>query len=80
MGLSNTFATLPGIIGVAATGFIVQATGSFAAAFYLRGHALAQKARLAVLTGFGRSIPHQFDFLGVELVGRPAADSGKPEA
>jgi ACS family sodium-dependent inorganic phosphate cotransporter len=35
MGLSNTFATLPGIIGVAATGFIVEATGSFAAAFYL---------------------------------------------
>ncbi|HTT76283.1 MAG TPA: ACS family MFS transporter [Candidatus Binataceae bacterium] len=35
MGLSNTFATLPGIIGVAATGFIVETTGSFAAAFYL---------------------------------------------
>jgi ACS family sodium-dependent inorganic phosphate cotransporter len=35
MGISNTFATLPGIIGVAATGFIVQATGSFAGAFYL---------------------------------------------
>jgi ACS family sodium-dependent inorganic phosphate cotransporter len=35
MGLSNTFATLPGIIGVAATGFILEATGSFAAAFYL---------------------------------------------
>jgi ACS family sodium-dependent inorganic phosphate cotransporter len=35
MGLSNTFATLPGIIGVAATGFILEKTGSFAAAFYL---------------------------------------------
>lgn len=35
MGLSNTFATLPGIIGVAATGFILEATGSFAGAFYL---------------------------------------------
>jgi ACS family sodium-dependent inorganic phosphate cotransporter len=35
MGLSNTFATLPGIIGVAATGFILQATGSFSAVFYL---------------------------------------------
>lgn len=35
MGLSNTFATLPGIIGVAATGFVLQATGSFAAIFYL---------------------------------------------
>ncbi|MGH7932164.1 MAG: ACS family MFS transporter [Candidatus Binataceae bacterium] len=35
MGLSNTFAQLPGIIGVALTGFIVQATHSFAGAFYL---------------------------------------------
>jgi MFS transporter, ACS family, solute carrier family 17 (sodium-dependent inorganic phosphate cotransporter), other len=35
MGLSNTFATLPGIVGVAATGFIVQTTGSFGAVFYL---------------------------------------------
>jgi ACS family sodium-dependent inorganic phosphate cotransporter len=35
MGISNTAATLPGIIGVAATGFILQATNSFSAAFYL---------------------------------------------
>jgi MFS family permease len=35
MGISNTAAQLPGIIGVAATGFIVQTTGSFGAAFYL---------------------------------------------
>jgi MFS transporter, ACS family, solute carrier family 17 (sodium-dependent inorganic phosphate cotransporter), other len=35
MGISNTIATLPGIIGVAAAGFILQATGSFAAVFYL---------------------------------------------
>lgn len=35
MGLSNTAATIPGIIGVAATGFIWQATGSFAPVFYL---------------------------------------------
>jgi ACS family sodium-dependent inorganic phosphate cotransporter len=35
MGLSNTFAQLPGIIGVALTGFIVKLTHSFAAAFYL---------------------------------------------
>jgi ACS family sodium-dependent inorganic phosphate cotransporter len=35
MGLSNTFATLPGIVGVAATGFILEATGSFSATFYL---------------------------------------------
>ena len=35
MGLSNTVATVPGIIGVAAAGFIVQATGSFSSIFYL---------------------------------------------
>jgi len=35
MGLSNTAATLPGIVGVAATGFIVEATKSFSAAFFL---------------------------------------------
>jgi ACS family sodium-dependent inorganic phosphate cotransporter len=35
MGISNTFATLPGIIGVALTGFVVQATGSFSGVFYL---------------------------------------------
>ena len=35
MGISNTFATVPGIIGVAATGMIVQATRSFSAVFYL---------------------------------------------
>jgi ACS family sodium-dependent inorganic phosphate cotransporter len=35
MGLSNTFAQLPGIVGVALTGFIVKATHSFAGAFYL---------------------------------------------
>jgi ACS family sodium-dependent inorganic phosphate cotransporter len=35
MGLSNTFAQLPGIVGVALTGFIVNLTHSFAAAFYL---------------------------------------------
>jgi ACS family sodium-dependent inorganic phosphate cotransporter len=35
MGLSNTFATIPGIIGVAATGFILQRTDSFSAVFYI---------------------------------------------
>jgi ACS family sodium-dependent inorganic phosphate cotransporter len=35
MGISNTAATLPGIIGVAATGFILELTGSFAAIFYI---------------------------------------------
>ncbi len=35
MGISNTIATIPGIIGVAATGLIVQTTQSFSAVFYL---------------------------------------------
>ncbi|HLX37831.1 MAG TPA: ACS family MFS transporter [Candidatus Binataceae bacterium] len=35
MGISNTVATVPGIIGVAATGFVLRATGSFSAVFYL---------------------------------------------
>lgn len=34
-GISNTFATLPGIIGVYATGWLVDRTGSFGAPFFL---------------------------------------------
>lgn len=34
-GISNTFATLPGIIGVALTGYLVDITGTYASAFYL---------------------------------------------
>lgn len=35
MGISNTVATIPGIIGVAAAGLILQTTRSFSAVFYL---------------------------------------------
>jgi MFS transporter, ACS family, solute carrier family 17 (sodium-dependent inorganic phosphate cotransporter), other len=35
MGISNTAATVPGIVGVAATGLILGVTGSFSAVFYL---------------------------------------------
>jgi ACS family sodium-dependent inorganic phosphate cotransporter len=35
MGISNTIATVPGIVGVAIAGFIVQATNSFSAVFFL---------------------------------------------
>jgi len=35
MGLSNTIATVPGIIGVAIAGLIVQVTHSFAGVFYM---------------------------------------------
>lgn len=53
MGLSNTFATIPGIIGVAATGFILQATGSFAAVFYLIAlvYAVGMIAYVAMASG-----------------------------
>jgi len=34
-GVSNTFATLPGIVGVAATGWLVDRTGTYAAGFAL---------------------------------------------
>ncbi|HVN91877.1 MAG TPA: ACS family MFS transporter [Candidatus Binataceae bacterium] len=53
MGLSNTFATLPGIIGVAATGFILEATGSFSAVFYLIAmvYAVGALAYVAMASG-----------------------------
>jgi ACS family sodium-dependent inorganic phosphate cotransporter len=35
MGISNTIATLPGVFGVAATGWLIQVTGTYAAAFLL---------------------------------------------
>jgi ACS family sodium-dependent inorganic phosphate cotransporter len=34
-GISNTFATLPGIAGVFLTGWLVDRTGSFAAPFFV---------------------------------------------
>ena len=34
-GISNTFATIPGIVGVVLTGYLVDVTGTFASAFYL---------------------------------------------
>jgi ACS family sodium-dependent inorganic phosphate cotransporter len=35
MGITNTFGTIPGIIGVAVTGLLVDLTGTYAAAFVL---------------------------------------------
>ncbi len=37
MGITNTFATIPGIIGVTVSGFILQATGSWALVFQVAG-------------------------------------------
>jgi ACS family sodium-dependent inorganic phosphate cotransporter len=35
VGFSNTIGTIPGIVGVAVTGWLVDATGTYAAAFVL---------------------------------------------
>lgn len=48
MGLSNTIAAIPGIVGVAAAGFIWRSTGSFAAVFYV-----IAAVYLAGLAGYG---------------------------
>ena len=37
MGLTNTFGTIPGIIGVTVTGYILQVTGSWALVFQVAG-------------------------------------------
>lgn len=34
-GISNTFGTIPGIVGVAVTGWLVERSGSYASAFLL---------------------------------------------
>lgn len=46
MGFSNTFATIPGIVGVAITGWLVDTTGTYTAAFVLT----------AVVSGIGALI------------------------
>jgi ACS family sodium-dependent inorganic phosphate cotransporter len=35
MGVTNTVATVPGIVGVAVTGWLVETTGSYSSAFIL---------------------------------------------
>ena len=37
MGITNTFATVPGIIGVTVSGYILEATGSWALVFQVAG-------------------------------------------
>jgi ACS family sodium-dependent inorganic phosphate cotransporter len=48
-GFSNTFATIPGIVGVAATGWLVDVTGTYSAAFVLTA---AVSAAGALIFGF----------------------------
>jgi len=55
-GISNTAATIPGIIGVALTGFLVDRTGTYAAAFYLTAAVLLSGWVLYMLLGTGKQI------------------------
>jgi MFS transporter, ACS family, solute carrier family 17 (sodium-dependent inorganic phosphate cotransporter), other len=55
MGISNTIATLPGVFGVVATGWLVQVSGTYAAAFLLAA-SLAIAASLVYLR-YGRTEP-----------------------
>lgn len=53
MGITNTVATLPGIVGVALTGWLIDASGTYAAAFALAAavNLIGSLAWLAFATG-----------------------------
>ena len=53
-GISNTFATVPGIIGVAATGWLVDRTGSFNAPFIVTAAIAAAGALVFLKFGSGK--------------------------
>jgi ACS family sodium-dependent inorganic phosphate cotransporter len=53
-GISNTFATIPGIIGVAVTGWLVERTGSYTAPFILTAAVGAVGALVFLTFGSGR--------------------------
>jgi ACS family sodium-dependent inorganic phosphate cotransporter len=55
-GISNTAATIPGIVGVALTGFLVDRTGTYAAAFYLTAAVLLFGWVIYLLFGTGKQI------------------------
>lgn len=55
-GISNTAATVPGIIGVALTGFMVDQTGTFASAFYLTAGILVFGWVIYLIFGSGERI------------------------
>ena len=55
MGFSNTFATIPGIVGVAATGWLVDVTGTYTAAFALAAGVSATGAVIFMM--FGKAEP-----------------------
>ncbi len=53
-GISNTVATLPGIVGVYATGWLVDRTGSFGAPFYLTAGIALLGAVVYLIFGSGQ--------------------------
>jgi MFS transporter, ACS family, solute carrier family 17 (sodium-dependent inorganic phosphate cotransporter), other len=53
-GISNTFATLPGIVGVFVTGWLIDRTGSFAAPFVLASGVAALGALMYLVLGSGK--------------------------
>ena len=55
-GISNTAGTIPGIIGVALTGFLVDQTGSYASAFYVTAGVYFVGLLIYLAMGTGRKI------------------------
>lgn len=55
-GISNTAGTIPGIIGVALTGVLVDATGSYASAFYVTAGIYLAGLLVYLLFGTGKKI------------------------
>lgn len=53
-GISNTFATVPGIIGVAVTGWLVQRTGTYTAPFVVTAAVAVAGALVFLKFGSGR--------------------------
>jgi ACS family sodium-dependent inorganic phosphate cotransporter len=53
-GISNTFATVPGIIGVAVTGWLVDRTGAYSAPFVVTAAVAVAGALVFLRFGSGR--------------------------
>jgi ACS family sodium-dependent inorganic phosphate cotransporter len=53
-GISNTFATIPGIVGVAVTGWLVERTGSYTAPFVVTASVAVAGALVFLRFGSGR--------------------------
>ncbi len=55
-GISNTTASVPGIVGVALTGYLVDLTGSFASAFYVTAGVYLFGLAVYLLYGTGKRL------------------------